>query len=405
MQTIASSVGENGTNTISDVALVQAILVKTPGLATGSAPATPYLAKIDGDCGPRTKNAIRAFQNDHVFVSPDGSQSMANPNATAGLVAPGDATWRKLLEKVPRDFADLRVLTGGKTVYAAATAAQLQTKVTTANGLTFAPPFRTKVIACINRVHTLHGVAVGVCTQGDRRNFQTQYDLLTSGRGVTHAGPGESNHNFGMAVDLGFDGLRWLHENGTVVDNETSWLHRLDPAQRAPVPEALRFWEVLRGAGTSAEVAMFRGPLDDRPHLQNWDDVGVDMATRLADLLTRSGTMRWTGRQQRYQCDLGLGGALFEVGSAAQIWNRQATVTIDMLTRARAAAAGRAGQQRPAVPLPQPVQPQRPGAGRAGNNPPPAPPRVTQADVTAMQQELRRQFELADANWQSWTPR
>jgi hypothetical protein len=400
MQMISGSVGENGTNNINDVALVQAILVKTQGPATRTAQATPYLARIDGDCGPRTKNAIRAFQNDHVFVSPAGTQSMANPNATAGLVAPGDATWRQLLEKVPRDFADMRVLIGGKTVYLAATSAQLQSKVASANGLTFDLPFRAKVTACINKVHTLYGIAVGVCTQGDRRNFQTQYDLLTSGRGVTDAGPGESNHNFGMAVDLGFDRLRWLRENGAVVENETSWLHRLDPEQRAPVPEALRFWEALRNVGTSAEVAMFRGPMSDRPHLQNWNDAGVDMAARLADLLTRSGTMRWTGRLQRYQCDLGLGGNFFDVGSAAQIWNRQATITIDMLTRARAA------QQRPGGPPRQLVQPQRAGVGRAGGNQPAMQPqRVTQADVTAMQRELRRQFELADANWQNWTPR
>jgi hypothetical protein len=28
---------------------------------------------------------------------------------------------------------------------------------------------------------------------------------------------------------------------------------------------------------------------------------------------------------------------------------------------------------------------------------------VTEADVREMRAELRRQFELADANWQNWT--
>ena len=401
MQTLTGSVGEKGANNISDIALVQAILVKTQQAATRTTPPASYLASYDGICGGNTKAAIRAFQTDHVFVSSDGTQSVANPRATAGLVAPNDATWTKLVEKVATGFSDMRVLAGGKTVYVAATAAQLQAKITAAHALTFTPAFRTKVIACINRMHALYGIAIGVCSQGDRRSFQTQYDLLTSGRGVTNAGPGESNHNFGMAVDLGFEGLRWLQSNGTVTENETSWLHRLDPNQ-VLVPEALKFWDALRTVGTSAEVGAFRGPVGDRPHLQNWNDAGVSMAARLADLLTRSGTMRWSATRGAYSSDLGMGGDLYALGTAAQIWNRQATVTVDMLTRARAAQAARAGQQRPGMPLGAPNRPMQP------SNPPQGAPRlppVTQADVVAMQRELRRQFELADANWQNWTPR
>lgn len=348
MQTLTGSVGETGANNISDVALVQAILVKTQRARTRTTPAAPYLASYDGVCDIHTIKAIRDFQTDHVFVSSDGTQSIANPRATAGLVAPNDATWTKLVEKVATGFSDMRVLAGGKTVYVAATAGQLQAKITATNAFTFTPAFRIKVIACINRMHALHGIAIGVCHQGDRRSFQTQYDLLTSGRNVTHAGPGESNHNFGMAVDLGFKGLRWLQSNGTVTENETSWLHRLDPQQRVP-PEALKFWDALRTVGTSAEVGAFRGPVGDRPHLQNWNDAGVSMAARLADLLTRSGTMRWSTTRGAYSSDLGMGGDLYALGTAAQIWNRQATVTVDILTRARVAQAARAGQQHPGV--------------------------------------------------------
>jgi hypothetical protein len=158
----------------------------------------------------------------------------------------------------------------------------------------------------------------------------------------------------------------------------------------ALVAEALKFWDALRAVGTSAEVGMFAGPVADRPHLQNWSDAGIDMASRLVDLLTRSGTMRWAGQQQRYRCDLGLRGELFPVGNASQVWNRQATVTVDMLTRARAASAAAApGAQhfRNAV---------QPGAStlRAGAPHPAAPstPAITQADITAKRQELRRHF-------------
>jgi hypothetical protein len=233
-------------------------------------------------------------------------------------------------------------------------------------------------------MHVLHGIAIGVCRQGDRRTFQSQYDLLTSGRGVTNAGPGESNHNFGMAVDLGFAGLRWIRSNGNVVENEDSWLHQLDPQQNLTA-EALKFWETLRTVGTSAAVGAFRGPAADRPHLQNWNDANVSMTRRLAVHLTNSGTMNWErvgGRPTRYSSDLGFGGAQYDVGTSANVWNNQATVTADMIR------AGRAAQMA--------AHPQ------AGAQQPQLGP-VTQADVTAMRAELRRQFELADANWENWT--
>ena len=100
------------------------------------------------------------------------------------------------------------------------------------------------------------------------------------------------------------------------------------------------------------------------------------MTARLADLLARSGTMRWSVARSVYSSDLGFGGALFPLSTAAQIWNHQAGVTVDMLVRS--------------VEGPPTVTPH---------------PRPTQADVVATQQELRHQFELADANWQNWTPR
>lgn len=406
MQLITGTVGENGGNNVSDTALVQAILVKTQRPATPTVPAAPFLASYDGVCGDGTIAAIRDFQNHFVFVSADGRQSAPNPNATAGLVRPNDATWTKLVEKVSQGFSDMHVLPGGKVVYVAATAAQLQAKLANANSLTFTDAFRTKVVACINRMHTLHGIAIGVCTDGARRDFQTQYGLLTSGRNVTNAGPGESNHNFGMAVDLGFSGLRWLQANGTVTENETCWLHSMERVSSA---QALKFWEKLREIGTSAEVGAFRGPAGDRPHLQNWNDANVSMTARLAAHLTRSGNMHWSRGRGTYMCDLGFGGPPVAVGTAAQIWNNQATVTVASLTQARAGANAPAVPGRgPQVPqgIPQrpglPQQPNRPGQPGGPGQRPQGP--VTAADVIAMQRELRRQFELADANWRNWTP-
>jgi peptidoglycan hydrolase-like protein with peptidoglycan-binding domain len=391
MQNLSGTVGERGANTRHDSALVQAILVLTRRPANLDPQRSKYLAVIDGDCGDRTKGAIRQFQYDQVFVAPGGGRSKAVPGVTAGLISPDDVTWREMTAAMPNEFNDLRVLNGSKTVYVAGTQAQRNARVDGVGRLTFQATFRGNVIALINRIYDRHGIAIGVCRTGDRRTFQTQYELLTSGRRVTNAGPGESNHNFGQAVDLGFEGLRWLERNGTIVEDETSWLHRLDPQQRA-TGEALMFWNMLRNEG--AQICLHRGPVDDRPHLQAWRDAEIDMATRLADLLTRAGRMRWTGRRQRYQCDLGFGGLLFDVGTAAQIWNRQATITAATLTQARAqvgaqplVGAGAARQQR------------APQGAQAGA------PAVTPQDIAAMRESLRGDFDAADGNWQTWRAR
>lgn len=379
MQTITAPVGENGSNIINDVALIQAILLKTRRPAS----ATPYLTSYDGLMGKITKGAIRDFQADHAPA----------PQAP-GLVRPGDATWTKLLEKVDRDFADMRVLAGGKTVYIAATTAELEAKIAAADTFTFTPAFRAKVVACIKRLHALHGIAIGVCRKGDRRNFQTQYELFMQADGVTHAGPGESNHNFGMAADLGFAGLRWLRSDGSVADNEDSWLHQLSPGKNTINDEAMRFWEALRAVGTSAAVGAFHGPMNDRPHLQNWDDARVSMSRRLAAFMTSHHEMRWhatpaSKKSAVYSCDLGLGGDPIPVGTAAQIWNRQAAVTVAMLKQAYAAQSHSTAQNQ----------------GKEGAPADPVgPATATEADVIAMQQALRHQFEWADTHWEDWTP-
>ena len=395
MQNLTGTVGEGGANARHDAALVQAILVRTQRPRDLDPREAAYLDRIDGECGDRTNRALRQFQYDRVFVDASSRVSHSVDGAVAGRVAPGDVTWKKMLAAVPRESADLRVLAGGTAVYVAATSERRDAAVARVGGLTFQPRFRASVTAVINRVFEKHGIAISVCADGDRRTFDTQYGLLVSGRNVTHNGPGESNHNFGQAVDLGFDGLCWLRPDGAIAEDEDSLLHQLDPAQTA-TGQALLFWNVIRSSGQ--ELGLFRGPEADRPHLQAWNDSTIDMAARLAAHLTRSGTMRWSARHHgahqpaTYQCDLGLGGRLFDVGTAAQIWSRQATVTIAMLTDARTqgapAAAGSTGPRAPGV---------RVHASRA-----PAPV-VTALDVTATRGALRAEFEAADRNWQSWT--
>lgn len=376
MQAITGSVGEGGTNNVADVALVQAMLVKITRPAAPGRPAAPYLSSYDGSCGKLTKAAIKAFQADRApkpAPAPSSNPPLA-PNLPTGLVRMGDVTWAQLLTSLPVEYANMRVLAGSKIVYLQGTANELQDSLLNLSGLVFESSFRAKVKLCIEQTHKLHGIVLRVCSQGDRRTFQAQYQLFIDPRGVTGAGPGESNHNYGMAVDLGFAGLKWLHPDGAVDKGETAWLHHLDKQNPA---QAGVFWSALRTVGTSSAVGAFRGPVSDFPHLQNWDDANVSMRSRLAAHLQSTGSMRWATAPGGYLCDLGLGGQKVAVGTAAQIWNLQATLTVLNLSAARAAAAAAKKEKAPAA--------------------------STEADVTAVRQALREQFDLADANWERWT--
>jgi hypothetical protein len=401
MQLISGSVGANGANAPSDVALVQAILVKIPRPA-GVTPAGPFLKTYDGTAGELTNKAIQLFQDHYVFVSPDGLASADNPGAEAGLVAPNDATWSKLLEKVDKEFADMRVLKGGKIVYLSANDNTLQARLKDVDQAVFAKDFVPKVILCIEKMYSAYGIALHICADhGDRRDFQDQYTRYIKHDGTTHAGPGESYHNFGYAVDLGFQGFRWLSPDGTVVEDD-SWLNKLHPKSPG---EEMKFWKALQDVGTSPAQGLFRGPDNDQPHLQNGSDLAVDMAASLADLLNRLGTMRWYGHKQHYDCDLGLGGDKYPVRNgvggdcdAAKIWNREA-LTIETLIQALTAQQNRLHPTSPAV---------RPGPATrhaGGHHAGPLPVHnATQTELHAMRQALRKQFELVDANpnWRAW---
>jgi hypothetical protein len=369
MQKLSGSVGENGKNAVHDVALVQAILVLARRPASLDPKSSAYLEKYDGDCGKLTKRAILNFQSDSIFVSPDGRSSQFVPTATSGLIVPDDITWKRLSVAPPENLRDLRVLENAKVIYAAASAEELSRCIASVTSATFEANFKIKVLRLINRMFEQRGIAVGVCADGARRTFQKQYELRTSGRNVTNAGPGESNHNYGQAVDLGFKDLHWLKNDGTAVSREDSWLHQLD-AYKAFSGQSNNFWNALRSEGTSGFVGLFRGPLDDKPHLQAWNDNGVSMSKSLADLLTRSGKLRWTSQGSQYKCDLGYSGSYFDVGTAVTIWAGNSTVTVS--------AIAQASKRKP-----HEVKPD---------------------EVSKMNQKLLQDFQAADTNWQAWKP-
>lgn len=306
-----------------------------------------------------------------------------------GIVRPNDATWWAMTRGPQPGFTDLRILPGSRIVYVANPASDLKAKFEEVAQGGFTPAFQTKIINCITLFHARHGIAIGLASvkSSGRRTFQKQYELMTDGRKTTQAGPGESNHNWGMAADLGFQNLRWMQSEGRVVENETAWFHRMDELTGNRKASS-KFYASMRAVGI--ESGMFKGPDDDAPHLQNWDDSGVSAAKSLADQLTRSGTMKWSTAPKRYSCDLGLGGPLVHVGTSVEIWRGGASVSAAEITKLRRLQADREAK-----------------ALAVAGSPPPKPravPAATGAEVKAMQAELRRQFELAEANWQNWLP-
>ena len=89
------------------------------------------------------------------------------------------------------------------------------------------PEFRARVFRIFNDVYSQHGLKIKV-TEGFR-NFQRQKDLYDQGRSkpgkiVTHARPGETFHNYGLAVDCCFNvhGDPYLekHPNGEFLWSE-----------------------------------------------------------------------------------------------------------------------------------------------------------------------------------------
>lgn len=389
MPEIKASVGEGGKNNVSDVAIVQVMLVNTHNEKN-----QPYLPAYDGDCGKHTKDAIAAFQKDHVFVSRPGYMDAGAGLAAAvgttkpGLINPGDETFQKLTDSLPDDYKLLRSIDGCSIVYLPGTAADLDASQNDLNSRTFDDHFVVKVGRLFDEMFEKYGIVLSVTSgpdaEGARRDFETQYKLLfkvVNGKVVTHAGPGESNHNFGQAADVGFNELRWIRRDGVVEENEDYWLNRMVASYGTGKTQiahgnavAQHFWEAMQEVATNGKAKLFRGPDWDQPHVQAWDDDLVDMASRLADLMNRVGTMKWRGFQQVYKCDFGLGGEYYRVGLAREIWSLHAGVKKNDLAKARQRALK--AKTRPHIP---------------------------DTDITAMRKSLKDDFEAADDKWEKWT--
>lgn len=360
MPEIKDSVGEGAKNNGHDVALVQAMLkvIKTPK-------GTSYLtSNYDGIYGKDTKQAITSFQQDNKIIPADPKQVAIADKP--GFIDKNGPTLIAMVQSLPESHKTMTIMANTKTVYLVGDAKQA-----TASALSIRadnnldPSFRIKVAQLVDEMYEQHNIVLTTTKDGRRRSFAEQAPIVPPN---SYSGPGESNHQYGRAVDIGFRNLQWIKGDGTIY-KDTDWLNGLEGIS---VAKANAFWDA-RDAIAVNKLGLFRLTME-RIHLQNFDDGMVSMARSLASLLTTVGKTEWQAvpvpRSNKYKSDLGYGKGFFQVGKAIQIWNGNADVTFDMLATAKGVKVTDIKQQ----------------------------------DVDAMKALLKADFEAADQNWNQWKP-
>jgi len=347
MTTLTDGVGRKGANLSHDVTLVQAML---QAIVRPSGPRY-YDANYDGIYGPITAAAIEAFQTDRGISG-----------AEFGTVNMGTTTWKQLLQALPPDLQGMRIMMGTSIVYLAASQALLSKGQARLASAKFRSGFAPRVGNLIRDMYQRHGIALFPDEKkGAYRTFKDQWDLHSD------VGPGESLHNYGLGVDVYFNPPTLVARNGILMS--AGGIDLLDlKAMNLSTWNA--FWDardrIAQGHGLYPI-----GP-GDRPHLQHPSNVSGGRSF-IAHLNSR-GKIKWdvrSGRPNVYKTDLGGGGMLIEVGTAAQIWQGQANLTTHTIGQALGIPANRVG----------------PG------------------DINKFRQALHDEFRWAESNWLRWQPK
>ncbi len=357
MPDITGNVGEKAVNKSHDVALVQAML-----RIVKDAKGSPYLGgNYDGSYGGVTKAAIIAFQTDTAKVIQAGQKG----KEALGVVEPGGATMVTLSAAIPATHKQLRIIPGTKTVYLEGSLANANASATAIRGdAEFETTFKGLLARLVDQMFANHKIVLKITPTGRRRTFAQQAAEI-----ATKAGPGESNHNFGRASDIGFRGFKWLQANGAIKE-DIDWLNSLEGTNAA---KANALWDA-RDAIAKA-IPLFRLNFE-RIHLQLFDQSTFSNVNSLVKLLNTVGKTKWS---VGYKSDFGLGGALFNVGTAKQIWAGNSTVTKANLAAALTAKEAAAKSKK---------------VFKEAD--------ITFKQVTEMQKAWKGDFELADANWIKW---
>src|SRR5262245_6725617 len=224
MADIKDTVGERGANAAHDVALVQAMLRQVKDDQQ-----QPYFGgNYDGQYGKDTKAAIENFQADQKLLPPKGKDGTT-------LLAVGGPTIQKMNAMLPATHKDMWIIPATKTIFLAASQADADAGHATITALKNTEPvFQVRAAGVAKQVYKDYKLALTVLPLGGRRTFAEQAAIPLAN---TTLGPGESNHNFGRAVDLGLRNFQWLKGDGTIV-KDTLWADQLEKQKkRATVNE------------------------------------------------------------------------------------------------------------------------------------------------------------------------
>jgi len=385
MADIKDTVGEGGANAAHDVALVQAMLRQVK-----DAQQQPYFGgDYDGQYGKNTKAAIESFQIDQKLLPPKGKDGKT-------LLAVGGPTIQKMSAMLPATHKDLWIIPATQTIFLAAAQVDADAGHAAVTALPHTDPvFQMKAAGVVKQVYKDYKLALTVAPLGGRRTFAEQAAIPI---GKTKVGPGESNHNFGRAVDLGFRNFQWLKADGTIV-KDTPWIAKLEKQKGEAAGDEI--WDA-RDVPVKAAGLFVLTPVGfrDRIHVQSFDENAVNMGNALARLMTTVSTFKWVnqgGRPKVYASDIGLGaGVQMRIGSARAIWDLQAKVDpIDV-----AAAVNKAQ-----VPL---ANARLIWAGKAPQNnavfKPIAAGDIQPGDIDSLKKALKKCFELADQHFLKWKP-
>lgn len=386
MADIKDTVGEGGTNAVHDVALVQAML----RVVKNAKQQSYFGGDYDGIYEKNTKAAIESFQAEQKLLPPTGKDGKT-------LLAIGGPTIQKLNAMLPATHKELWIIAATKTVFLVPPDADATAGHATVTALKETEPvFQLKAAGAVKQVYKDLKLALTLGPKGGRRTFAEQAAIPL---GQTMVGPGESNHNFGRAVDLVFRNFQWVKGDGTIV-KDNPWAEQLE--QQKGVKTADQIWnarDVPIKAGGLFVLAVTK-KFRDRPHVQAFDQNAVNMGDALARLMNTVGTFKWAnqgGTPRAYASDLGLGGGVqLQVGSARAIWGLQAKLDpVDVaaavnkaqvaLADARLIWAGKAVVKKDVF---KPI----------------GPADIKADDIASLKKALKKDFERADQNFLKWKP-
>jgi hypothetical protein len=408
----------NGTGSqVQDIAMIQMMLK-----VIKDAKAVPYLkVNYSGVWNADTQDAIQRFQTDQGLLATAKAPAKGGNVmevlaadlkviASTGLVEPNSKTLAALNKLLPADYKDAIILPGGHTVYlpgkagdAAASSGKLRGEIQ------LDMKFRQKAADFVDAFYKQTKIVISTPPgTGTRRDFQGQMTV------VSGAGPGESNHQFGQAADIGFGALRWVDGDGTI-RKDTFWLNAGAKAKQnygfMTKEKTQEFFKVHHEVRDKAGIFKCGLPGDEL-HVQAYSDSTLSYTSSLAKLLNLTGKMNWEGVPHkggnRYKSDFGLGGKTFELGTAKQVFGGNAV--IDKANVAAALNAFPKDLAKLAVFKDFQYVKDALQATKPGKLPPPVTGAkikatdIKDADLALLRKAAKADWSAADKNWKQWVP-